>query len=145
MTYSVNWSRYVLRYALILIGISVILYVAARFLQFNLRSSGATVVPIILVTMLEGVAYARAEGEVPRGRWAWQQSLWFGLVGLGVSMAFAAFYMSAFPGGLGLYLTPVGFAALSTVTVLMAVFFILGARLFFWMGARNELKRKGRQ
>ena len=145
MTYKVNWSRFVLRYALILIGISLVLYLAGRLFHFNLRSSGATVVPIIVVSMLEGAGYAKAEGDMPRGSWAWQTSALFGLVGLGVSMAFAAFYMSAFPRGLGHFLTPVGFGALSTITVLMAAFFVLGARLFFWMGARNELKRQTRE
>ncbi len=144
MRYTTNWSRFVMRYALIVIGISLVLYVAGRFFHFNLRSSGATVVPIILTSMLEGVAFARAEGGMPKGGWAWQRSALFGVVGLGVTMAFAAFYLTAFSGGLGLFLAPVGFAALSTMTVLMAVFFIGGARLFFWMGARNELKRKSR-
>lgn len=144
MTYKVNWSRFVMRYALIVIGISLVLYVAGRYFNFNLRSSGATVIPIIVVSTLEGAAFARAEGTLPKGSWAWQISALFGLVGLGISMAFAAFFMSAFPGGLGYFLSPVGFAALSTITVLMGVFFILGARLFFWMGARNELKRETR-
>ncbi|WP_299847080.1 ABZJ_00895 family protein [uncultured Roseovarius sp.] len=144
MSYSVKWSRFVMRYALILIGISLLLYLAGKFFNFNLRSSGATVVPIILVTMLEGVDFAKAQGETPKGSWAWQQSALFGFVGLGITMAFAAFFMSAFPGGLGQFLTPVGFAALSTITVIMAVFFVVGARLFFWMGARNELKRQSR-
>ncbi|MEO3417047.1 ABZJ_00895 family protein [Roseovarius sp. CAU 1744] len=145
MSYKVNWSRFVMRYALIVIGISLVLYLAGRLFHFNLRSSGATVIPIIVVSMLEGAGFARAEGRIPQGIWAWQTSALFGLVGLGVSMAFAAFYMSAFTGGLGVFLTPVGFGMLSMVTVMMAVFFVLGARLFFWMGARNELKRKRRE
>lgn len=144
MTYKVNWSRFVIRYALIVIGISLTLYLAGRYFNFNLRSSGATVIPLVVAVILEGADYARAERDLPKGNWAWQISALFGLVGMGISMAFAAFFMSAFPGGLGHYLTPVGFAALSTVTVLMGVLFVLGARLFFWLGARNELKRETR-
>ena len=101
-------------------------------------------VPIVLVTMLEGIEYARLQKEAPKGNWAWQRSALFGVVGLGVTIAFAAFFMSAFPGGLGYYLTPVGFEKMTLVTAIMAVFFVVGARLFFWMGARNELKRQNR-
>ena len=142
MNYSVRWSRFVRRYALIVIGIALVLYLAGRFFNFDLRSSGATVVPIVMACMLEGVDFAKSERDVPRGNWAWQQSLFFGLIGAAVSMAFAAFFMSAFQGGLGYYLAPVGFESLSSVTALMVVFFIVGARLFFWMGARSEMKRQ---
>ncbi len=140
MTYTTNWSRFVMRYSLILIGIALVIFVVRELLDYNLRSTGATVIPILLTTMLEGTDYAKAEKDVPKGQWAWTQSLLFGLVGLGVTMGFSAFFMASMPGGTGILLTPVGFMAVSAMTLVMAVSFILGARLFFWMGARNMLK-----
>ena len=113
-------------------------------LDHNLNSSGATVAPLILTAMLEGRDFARAEGRTPSGSWAWQQSLMFALVGVAVSMGAAAFFMGAMGGSLGVLLTPVGFASLTMMTGLMTVIFILGARLFFHMGARNELKVQAR-
>lgn len=145
MRYSVNWSRFVLRYALVLMCISLLLFVVAWFFHYSLRSSAATLVPIMLVAMLEGAEYARAEGAMPKGGWAWRQSILFALVGCGVTMAFAAFFMVAFPGGMGLFLTPKGFASLSAITVLMIVAILLGTRLFFWLGARSELKNQRRE
>lgn len=144
MTYKTNWSRFVMRYAIVLIGVSVLIYVVRLFLNHDLNSSGATVAPIILTAMLEGRDYVRAEGEAPKGAAAWQQSLMFGLVGIAVTMGFSAFFMAAIGGPLGALLTPVGFATLTMMTGLMTVIFILGARLFFHMGARNELKLQER-
>ncbi|SLN58647.1 hypothetical protein PEL8287_03148 [Roseovarius litorisediminis] len=144
MTYSTNWSRFVIRYALAVVAVAVFIYVMQKFLNYNMRSSGATLVPIILVSMMEGTAYAKAERALPKGAWAWQQSVLFGLVGMGVTMGCSAIFMSALPGMLGYFLTPVGFSALSIVTGVMMVFFVLGARFSFWMGARNELKAQAR-
>ena len=141
MTYATNWSRFVLRYSLVIIGIALILYVAGRYFSYSLRSSGATVIPIVVATMMEGVRFARVEKALPAGNRAWKQSALFGLVGVGITMAFAAFFMSAFSGGLGLFLAPIGFEKLNFVTVLMIAFFVLAARLCFWLGARNELRR----
>ncbi len=145
MTYTTNWSRFVMRYALIMIGIAVVLFAVRKLLDYNLSSSGATMIPIIITTMLEGTEYAKAEKEMPKGRWAWSQSFLFGLFGLGVTMGFSAFFLSAMSKDMSILLTPVGFAVFSGLTVFMAVLFILGSRLFFGMGARNELKAQNRK
>lgn len=140
MTYKTDWFRFVRRYILVLIGVSLLIYLVRTLVGHNLGSSGATVAPIILAAMLEGRDFARAEGTTPSGSWAWQQSLLFGLVGVAVSMGFAGFAMGAIGGSMGILLTPVGFSTLTLMTGLMTVIFILGARLFFFMGARSELK-----
>ena len=142
MTYRTDWTAYIRRYLIVLVGVSLLIWAVRAGIGHNLNSSGATVVPVILASMLEGRDFARAEGRVPSGSWAWQQAMWFGLIGVAISMGAAAFFMGAMGGSLGYLLTPVGFASLSMMTGLMTIIFILGARLFFFMGARSELKAR---
>ena len=144
MTYKTDWTIFIRRYLIAVIGVSLLILGAQQLFDHNLNSSGATVVPIILASMLEGRDFARSEGRAPSGGWAWQQSLAFGLIGVAVSMGISAFFMGAVGGSLGELLTPIGFASFTMVTGLMTIIFILGARLFFHMGAHSELKMRKR-
>lgn len=140
MTYQTDWMVFIRRYLIVLVCVAVVIYAVRVLFGHNLNSSGATVVPIIMASMLEGRDFARAEGRTPSGMWAWQKSLMFGLIGIAISMGAAAFFMGAMGGSLGALLTPAGFTVLSIMTGVMAVIFVLGARLFFYMGARSEVK-----
>jgi uncharacterized protein YqhQ len=138
--YRFNIPRFATFYLGLSIGLPVLIYLIRQYVGINLSSGGVSLIPIMLTTLNEGARFVRATGRRPEGREAWKMAGLFALFGVMLSMLLAAVVLVVAPAMLG-DLSSLGFGFVAAMVVVMAVVYVLVARVFFGLGARSEARR----
>lgn len=136
MTYRIGYLRFALWFTGLTIGIPVLLNLIRSYADLDLDSSAVSIIPMMIASMLEGTQFARAEQRHPEGKEAWAITLRLTGVALVISLAFGAVMIALMPAGL----PQIGLAVWAALSVGAALLFWGLGRLFFGMGAKNELK-----
>ena len=110
--YRFNIPRFATFYLGLSIGLPVLIYLIRQYLGFDLSSGGISLIPIMLTTLNEGARFVRATGRRPDNREAWKMAGLFALLGV-----------------------------IAVMVAVMAIVYVLVARVFFALGARSEVKR----
>lgn len=138
--YRFNIPRFATFYLGLSIGLPVLIYLIRQYLGFDLSSGGISLIPIMLTTLNEGARFVRATGRRPENREAWKMAGLFAVFGVMLSMLLAAVVLVVAPAFLG-DLSSLGLGFIAVMVAVMAIVYVLVARVFFALGARSEVKR----
>jgi len=138
--YRINLKRFCLIYLGLFVGLPIAFMLIARVTGFDMGSAAASILPIMMAAMIEGMHFVRTTGEKPRGGAAWRLALIMARMALFLSGAVVVIVMIAVP---DLYAFLVHVLSISGLLVIISVYTVLMVvlgRVFFGLGARNELK-----
>ena len=140
MTVLSKYRRFIGWFAGLTVGLPLMLTAIQALTGFNLHSSATAIIPMMVASQVEGMAYARRENHTPKGREAWGLSIRLAVIAAIISVFFAAI-LFAFNADLMAILSSLnGIMFLSGIAVIFFVLFILLGRLFLTIGARAHIK-----
>ncbi|MCR8824947.1 ABZJ_00895 family protein [Pseudosulfitobacter koreensis] len=139
-SYRFNIPRFATIYLALSIGLPILLYLIRTYAGINLNSGGVSLIPIMLTTLNEGARFTRATERRPTNREAWKMAGLFALFGVMLSMLLAAVVLVVAPLMLG-DLTGLSLGLIAAMVAVMAIVYVLVARVFFALGARSEMRR----
>ncbi len=139
-SYRFNIPRFATIYLGLSIGLPILIHLIRTYAGIDLSSGGVSLIPVMLTTLNEGARFVRAAERRPTNREAWKMAGMFSLFGVMLSMLLAAVVLVVAPEMLG-DLSNMSFALIAAMVALMAVVYVLVARLFFSLGARSEMRR----
>lgn len=138
----------ILRYGLILIltglVVSGLVLVLERFAGVDLASAGIAAVPVFMTAMIEGQFFARRSGRLP----ARSEALRFAVLATAVNLMLLGPALVLISLGDPALLTMLrGFDAVlwSVILGLVVVITFPASYLFYWQGARSQLRAAERQ
>lgn len=142
MTYTFKPLRFLAWFVGLTIGLPVLIMLIRETTGFDLNSSAVSIIPIFIAAMQEGIAFAKITKTRPETGQAWRLAGVMTLWAVVASVILAVVQWFVFP-DFAQALAQLGresavlFAGF-TVFYLLALF--LSARLFFGLGARNQMK-----
>ena len=127
-----------------LVGVSValpiFLLVLHQLTGIDLRSSFSSVFPMMVAAAMSGIRYGRETGRRPSNSEAWSISIRLTGLGFALSVALILLLLPTVGGAL----PPLSPAYLAVIVAFMIGIYLVLARVFFALGAKNQVERGGK-
>lgn len=145
MTFFAKYRRFIGWFAGLTVGLPLMLAAIQSVIGLDLNSSATAIIPMMVASQVEGMAYGRRENSTPKGREAWALSFRLAVLGAIISMLFGAILFAFDADLMAILESPSGIVFLSGIAAIFFVLFILLGRLFLTIGARAHIKGVAKQ